>query len=200
MAERFVEFAHPRASRQETHQFRSSWLASSLRSLRAHGYLEAYRARLPARYHAPILESVAGVWLPIEVAIAHYASIDTLGIPPSTVFEMGREIQDHAQSILANLALRTSKGVGVTPWVVFSHFRKFWDRTWRGGDFAIDKLGPKEATIEIVGWSVAPSGYVRHAMRGVLDGVAGQFCEKVYVRELPALCAGLSLGYRVAWV
>jgi hypothetical protein len=200
MSERFEDFAHPEETRHTTSQFRSTWLASSLRALQSRGLTDAYKQHLPLRYHAPILESVAGVWLPIEVAVAHYASIDALAIPPSTVFEMGREIQEHSQSAIAQLALRTSKGVGVTPWVIFGNFRKLWDRTWLGGDFAIDKLGPKEATIEIVAWSCAPSSYVRHAMRGVFDGVIGLFCQKVYVREVPSKCVGLSLGYRIAWV
>jgi hypothetical protein len=197
--EPFEGFAHPASQLRETTLFRSTWLASSLRSLRARDLLEAYRARLPARFHAPVLESVAGVWLPIEVAIAHYDSIDALGIPAQTIFEMGQEIQNFAQSGIARLVLRTSRGAGVTPWAIFREFRRLWDRTWQGGDFEIAKAGPKDAQIHIVGWSVAPSTYVRHAMRGVLDGVTGMFCEKAFVREVPALCSGLSLGYRIAW-
>jgi hypothetical protein len=198
--ERFEDFAFPPSQQRETFQFRSTWLASSLRSLRDRSLLEAYRAHLPARFHAPVLESVAGVWLPVEIAVAHYASLDALDIPPSTVFEMGREIQTHAQSIVAKLVLRTSRSVGVTPWAIFGEMRKLWDRTWRGGDFMIGKAGPKEAEIHIVGWSVAPSPYIRHAMRGVLDGLTGMFCTKPYVRDVPEKCTGLQLGYRIAWV
>jgi hypothetical protein len=197
---RFVDFAHGPGSLVETSHFRSSWLGSSLRSLRTHRYFDAYERRLPAEFRAPILESLAGTWLPIEVAVAHYATVDALDIPPATIFEMGREVQDHAQSILAPLALRTAKGLGVTPWVLFGQFRKIWDRTFRGGDFAIDKIGPKEAELEIIAWTLAPSSYVRHGMRGVLEGMLGMFCEKVHVREVPLKCGKRSLGYRFSWV
>jgi hypothetical protein len=198
-AERFEDFAHPGKLR-ETFQFRSSWLGSSLAALRTRGLLEAYRERLPARYHEPIFAHVAGVWLAIDVAVAHYDSIDRLNIAASTVFEMGLQIQDHAQPILAPLALRAAKGAGVTPWTILAQSRKLWDRTWRGGDFAIDKLGPKEAELVIVGWTIAGSPYVRGAMRGIFHGLLGMFCEKVYVRDLPAKCTRLSLAYRFAWV
>ncbi len=100
---------------------------------------------------------------------------------------------------MAQLVLRTSRGAGVNPWVIFRELRPLWDRTWRGGDFAIYKAGPKDAQIHVVGWSVASSSYVHHAMRGVLDGVLSLFCEKAYVRELPALASRSSLGYRIAW-
>ncbi len=198
-AERFLEFGRPRESIEETTHFRSSWLASSLRALRARGYFDAYQQRLPSAFHAPVLESVAGAWLPIDVAVAHYAAIDSLGIPAAVMFDMGREVQNRAQAILAPLALRAAKDAGVTPWVVFGQAKKLWERTWRGGDFAVDKLGPKDAELEIVGWTVASSGYIRHAMRGVCDRMLGTFCQKVYVREVAAKCGKTSLAYRVAW-
>ena len=75
-----------------------------------------------------------------------------------------------------------------------------WNRTWEGGDFAIHKNGPKEAEFDIVGWSVAPSPYVHHAMRGVLHGATSFFCERVYVKEISVRSRGLDLSYRVAWV
>jgi hypothetical protein len=198
-AERFVDFGRPRESVEETTHFRSSWLASSLRALRTRGYFDAYHRRLPSQFHGPVLETVAGAWLPIDVAVAHYAAIDSLGIAPSVMFDMGREVQDHAQAILAPLALRAAKDAGVTPWVVFGQARKLWERTWRGGGFAVDKLGPKDAELELAGWTVASSGYIRHAMRGVCDGMLGMFCQKVYVREVAAKCRKTSLVYRIAW-
>jgi len=133
------------------------------------------------------------------VAVAHYAAIDALAISPRTAFEMGRDIQTHAQSVIAQLTLRATKSAGVTPWTIFRHFRVLWDRTWSGGDFAIYRSGPKEAELVIVGWSIAPFTYVRHSMRGALQGTTELFCEKMYVRELPQRSAGTSLGYRFAW-
>ena len=122
-----------------------------------------------------------------------------MGISNSTAFEMGREVQEQAQSVMAHLTLRASKGVGVTPWTIFRKLHMLWDRTWKGGDFAIYRSGPKEAELVIVGWPVARSAYVHHSMRGVLQGVTELFCERMYVRELPQKSIGTSLAFRFAW-
>jgi hypothetical protein len=193
---RFVHFAHPPEELVETTHFRSSWLNSSLRE---RGYFEGYVRGLPASFHDVVLASVAGTWLPIDVAIAHYAAVDALSIPAATIFEMGRQVQDHAQSIIAPLALRAARDLGVTPWFIFGQFRKIWDRTWRGGDFAIDKIGPKEADLEIVGWTVAGSAYIRNALRGVFDGMLGACCERVYIQEAPPRTRR-ALRFRFNWV
>jgi hypothetical protein len=131
---------------------------------------------------------------------AHYAAIDGLHVPSSTAFAMGNEIQSHAQSLVAQVAVRMSREAGVTPWTVFGQARKFWDRTWRGGDLQITKLGPKEGEIDLVGWTVASSPYVHHSMRGVIEGIAAPFCTRIYARELPDRSFGTSLAFRVAWV
>jgi len=193
-------FAHGPLHRKETTEFRSTWLASSLRSLRQRELIDAYRAQLPPAYHAQVLESVAGQWLPVRVAVAHYAAIDGLRLPTKTAFEMGSEIQNHAQSLVAQVAVRMSREVGVTPWTVLGQLRKLWDRTWRGGDFQLSKTGPKEAELDVVAWTVASSTYVHHSMRGVLEGIAAPFCTKVYARDLPERSSGTSLAFRIAWV
>ena len=87
----------------------------------------------------------------------------------------------------------------MTPWTVLGQVRKLWDRTWRGGDLAIDKLGPKDAELEFVGWPLASSPYVRHAMRGVCEGMLALFCQKVYVREVPKNRKS-AVTYRIGWV
>lgn len=196
----FEDFAVPAGRLRETYEFRSSWLASSLRAMRVREMLDDYRAHLPPRYHAPIFESVAGHWLPVEVAVAHYAAVDALNIPSRTAYEMGKEIQAFSHSALIGLAVRVAKTAGATPWTLFAQARKFWDRTWRGGDLAVYRLGPKEAEFHIVGWTIASSPYVHHAMRGIADGMAELVCTRVHTRDVPAKNSGTSLVLHVAWV
>jgi hypothetical protein len=78
---------------------------------------------MKAHLHAVVFQSVAGVWLPIEIAVAHYGEVDALGASPPA-FEMGRERQMHAQAIVAPIALRSAKLAGVTSWTLFSHWKK----------------------------------------------------------------------------
>jgi hypothetical protein len=192
-------FASDPAHRRETSAVRGTWLASSLRALRDRELIERYRAELPAQYHDAVFAS-AGQWLPVEVAVAHYAAIDRLELPAATAVAMGSEIQGYATSLMIRVAVRMSREAGITPWTAIGQFRKIWDRMWRGGDLQIVKVGPKEAEMDIVGWSIASSPYVHHSMRGVLEGAAAPFCTKAYAREIRERSGGTSVAFRVAWV
>jgi hypothetical protein len=180
-------------------RFRSTWLSSSVRALRERRLFDAYLTHLPAEYHDAILNTVVGVWLPTKVAEAHYDACDKLELPAQELVAIGSAVGLHAQGIVFSVAINLAKGAGVTPWLLLPRLPEVWYRIWIGGGVAIYKLGPKDARVEIGGWTCARTTYCRVAMRGVLQGLTGLFCERAYVREVPALCTKLTLGYRIAW-
>jgi hypothetical protein len=180
-------------------KFRSTWLTSSLRALKSRGRLEEYLRYLPRENHEMVMNSVAGVWLPIEVAVAHYDACDRLQLPPPELMAIGREVHSYAQATVFSLAVKLATGAGTTPWTVFTQFRRLWDRVWIGGGVGVFKLGPKEARIEVIGWPCSRSTYVRHAMRGVVGGMVELFSTKAYVTDLPKFCTQTRLAYRCAW-
>ncbi len=51
---------------------RSTILLGSMASLRAAGHFETYAAALPVEHRDVLFQTVAGVWIPVEVARAHY--------------------------------------------------------------------------------------------------------------------------------
>jgi hypothetical protein len=181
-------------------KFRSTWLTSSLRALKTRERLDEYLLRLPKEHHDAVTNSVAGVWLPVDVATAHYDACDRLQLPAAELFLIGHEVHHATQGTVFGTMLKVAKGAGVTPWTALSQCQRLWDRVWIGGGLAVFKLGPKEARIEFVGWPCAGSAYIRHAMRGVVCGMLELFCTKVYVKDLPDLCTSTTLGYRIAWV
>ena len=180
-------------------RFRSTWLASSLRSLRDHGFMDRYLANLPAQYHEPILTAVAGTWLPIEMGVAHYAACDALQLPNAEVIAIGREATTHVHGTVLSTFVRLARGAGVTPWTVLGRLHELWGRIWVGGGVAVAKLGPKEARIEIAAWPCATSIYCRTAMRGVIPAVADLFCQRSYANEIASLRTGTSLGFVLSW-
>ncbi len=182
-----------------TTSFRSTWLTSSLRSLRARGLLDRYFELLPREHHDSVRGSVAGVWLPTAVAVAHYAACDAFELSDLELLAIGAEVSEHAYSTALAIAVRLAKGAGVTPWTVISRFPQMWSRIWIGGGVAIYKLGPKDARIEIAGWQCASCRYTKVAMRGVLGGLLELFCQKTFVNTIPQLCTPSTLGYRVSW-
>lgn len=182
-----------------TSQFRSTWLSSSLRSIRERNLLESYLAHLPHEHHEAVLSTVVGVWLPAEIAVAHYEACDRLELTEQEQVAIGAEVGRHAQGTVLSVAVSLAKGAGVTPWTILTRLPSTWQRIWVGGGVAIIKLGPKDARIEVAGWQCARVRYTRVAMRGVISGLVELFCEKAYVRELRALCTPMTLGYRVSW-
>lgn len=182
-----------------TTQFRSTWLSSSLRSIRERNLLESYLAHLPREHHDAVLSTVVGVWLPAEIAVAHYAACDRLGLTEQEQVAIGAEVGRHAQGTVLSVAVSLAKGAGVTPWTIMTRFPSAWQRIWKGGGISVIKLAPKDARIEIAGWPCARVPYARVALRGVISGLVELFCEKAYARELRALCTQMTLAYRVSW-
>jgi hypothetical protein len=183
----------------EAQEVRSTWLTSSLDALRRHGYLEAYRARLPAQHHDPIFHMVAGSWLPASLAYAHYCACDALEITPQQHFAMGAEVGAFAHRAYIAVALQAARGMGVTPFTFLDALPKLWTRMWRGGELSTHREGPKDARIDIRDWAIAPIPYVRGASRGVLTALAAPLAAKVYVSELKSE-RGRNFSCRVAWV
>jgi hypothetical protein len=198
-SEWFLPFRYPRGQTPETTHFRSTWIASSLKSMREHGYFDRWSEAIEPKYRDIILQSVAGTWLPVEVAVAHYRAYSTLNLAPSSIVQLGHEVQHRVNSTVLSTVVRLSKSAGVTPWLLFSHYQRLWDRVWMGGDIAVEKLGPKEAVVECVGCTLAASEYYRLGFRGVHAGLAEMFCTKVYVSEERGSLTPTSVRWRVAW-
>lgn len=180
-------------------QFRSTWLSSSLRSLRERELLDTYLGHLPPRYHESVLAPVAGLWLPIEVAVAHYKACDALALSSVDVLAIGREATNRVHGTILSTFVRLARNAGITPWMALPRMQELWARIWMGGGVSVIKLGPKEARIEIAGWPCAASPYCRIALRGVLPGIVDLFCMKSYARDLPKLATETTLGYVLSW-
>jgi hypothetical protein len=198
-AEAFVPYDYPRGRVPLVRTFRSTWLVSSIAALRERGLIERYLEILPGQYHQAVMASVAGVWLPVEVSVAHYDACEALQLPPEEVIAIGRQVTELVHKTSYSLAIRLVKEAGVTPWACLALQKKLWQRVWEGGDVAVFKLGPKEARVEVAGWPCSRVPYCRRALRGLLVGQTELFCKKAYATEISRLCTPTTLGYRVAW-
>ena len=111
-----VPFALPREKLPLATQVRSTLVASSLRSVRGHGFYDRYVALLDPGWRDAVLHAVAGVWLPLAAGVAHYKACDALGVSPAEQMEIGREVGDRIQGTFLASMVRVAKGAGVTPW------------------------------------------------------------------------------------
>jgi hypothetical protein len=194
-------FPVPRSQIRDATEFRSTWLTASQQTLRHRGLFARYETYLPPSRREEILGLVAGVWLPMSVARDHYTACDALELDTQTLYEIGRDSTRRVNQTILSLVARLSRGAGATPWTVLSHSQKLWERTCSGGGaIGVFPLGPKEARIEVVGYPLAGLKYNRVTFRGIVGGIAEMFCEKLYVVEIPKLCSGRELGFKLSWV
>jgi hypothetical protein len=179
---------------------RSTQVAASVLALRAKGYFDRYLANLPASFHEPVLHSVPGTWVHIDVGVAHYRAAEALGLSVEQQFEMGRGVAERIQNGLLGTLVRLAKTAGVTPWMGLEYMPKLWQRTLIGGAAAVYRLGPKEARVECHGMPVlAGLGYFRNGFRGMIASSGELFASKVYVSDLATYVVRGVIGFRVAW-
>jgi hypothetical protein len=178
--------------------YRSTWLLSSLQALRDRGHIERYYEALQPEYQEAIRSMVAGVWVPLDLARAHYRACDALGLGVTEQIALGRAVSDKAQGTMLGHVVRMAKAAGVTPWTVLPQYHRLYQRGVQGSGVAVFKIGPKEARIEIVACELFDIPYFRTAFRGVLQGIAGLFCRTSFIHDVPTTEPGTAT-YRFQW-
>jgi hypothetical protein len=176
---------------------RSTLITSSLRTLEERGLLERYYSLLAPEHAATLRGAVAGTWLRVEVAIAHYRACDGLGLSTMEQVEMGRLVGDKIQGTLWGRLVTVAKQAGVTPWAVIERFDRFYERLTLGGGIAVTRLADKDALIDIYKVPLFETPYFAHAWRGVIQGICDLFCTRAYVKA--GRLAGEKMTYTLAW-
>ena len=111
------------------------------------------------------------MWIPTALAEAHYTACNGLGYAPREFAEMGKDVGDRIHGTMLSTAVRLAKGAGVTPWTIYAQFGRFWERIFIGGGIAVQKLGPKEAHVEVVGQPLVGIHYYRAAQKALFLGL-----------------------------
>ncbi len=178
---------------------RSTVLIGSLATIRELGRIAEYESRLSAPHRDILFNLVAGTWVPIEVAYAHYDACEYLNFPVEQQVANGRATFDKTSGTLLGTVIRMAKEAGVSPWNIFPQFQRFWSRGYDGNGVAVFKMGPKEARVEVVQNRLCDSRYYRNALRGLVLGVTDLFCSKSYSTEKPGMRVPMAMTFRVQW-
>src|ERR1700692_4657296 len=128
---------------------RSTLILGGLASLRAAGLGEAYDAVSPVEVRRVLESSVAGMWIPVETAVAHYLACDKLGVSAESAAQLGRGTFQRTKGLLLGTAIGLAKGAGVTPRTLIPHLQRFWLRGIDGGGVRAIEVGPKEVRIDV---------------------------------------------------
>jgi hypothetical protein len=177
---------------------RSTILLGSIAGLRKAGHLEAYSSALSSAHREVLLQAVAGTWIPIDAALAHYRACAALGLTADAEVELGTSTFAQAGSIFGTI-MRLGKGAGVTPWSILPQFQRFWDRGYDGGGLRVLRLGPKEARMDLIQCPLADIRYYRNACRGLVVTILQLFCQRLYAQEIPSMRSQGSMALRAQW-
>src|ERR1700681_314116 len=64
---------------------RSTLIMAGIQSLREQGLFQRYSETISSDLRERIAGLAAGIWVPVEIAVAHYSAMDRLGIEPHTI-------------------------------------------------------------------------------------------------------------------
>jgi hypothetical protein len=177
---------------------RSTMIIASLRALRGRGKIERYVGAVDPRARDELLALASPVWVRIELAEAHYAACDALGLSTTEMLEIGAEVS-RVDAAGAHVLIGIARAGGITPWSVLSRLPAGWNRMYQGSAFRWAKAGPKEAKIVLAGNRLARFNYWRIGVRGVGEGLFRQFCSRVYIKEVAERRTLDSASYVMSW-
>jgi hypothetical protein len=168
---------------QPVTHWRSTWITSSLQTLRARGLFERYAKALSDEHRATLPLTVPGLWMPVATARAHYQACDALGLSQSETRDLGLAVGERAQGNILRTVVAMMKRVGVDGWSLMGQVPRIWERGARGGAVAVYKVGPKEANVEVLGCELFEVPYFRAAFHGVVLGVLRLVTQRAYAHE-----------------
>lgn len=182
----------------EVNKVRSTLLASSLRTLKDHGYYETYLSHLPEQYHEAVLLTLAPVWHPLDIAMAHYAACDAIGVGEEEMREIGEAVAQSVMGTFLGTLVRSTRSAGTSPWIPLRNYDKLWARLMDGGRLRIVRTGPKDAKVISEGIPMFEHTYFRVAYAGVVKGSLGLFARTIYSKS--KLVTPTRLDVSVSWV
>lgn len=146
---------------------RSTLITSSLTSLRARGLFPRYDAAQRSVHRNLILSCVAGEWLDLEVARAHYETCEALGLTPEEQYAIGKDVSKRLHDTFLGLVVKAARGVGVTPWLLLAKGNTMQSRLNQGGGIRVTRLSAHAARVEVARCPLMAIPYQRHALLGV---------------------------------
>jgi hypothetical protein len=178
---------------------RSTLIISGIQTLRARGLYDRYVELLSPALRQEIMSLVAGLWVPCELALEHYRTMDRLGLSKSSIEAIGAEVAERgSKTTLARLP--AVKREDVTPWNVLLLAHRNLDGNWRGSDIMVTKEGPQEAIFIWAAHPCASIPYFVFSFGGFLRAMVGHFCTQAFHRIVSERSSPTSMAIWLSWV
>jgi hypothetical protein len=200
MAEVVKEYPPPGERVRPVEHLRSTIILAAMNALRERGRFEAWSAALDPESREALTGVIAGTWVPVPLAMAHYRACDSLGLPHDEVVGIGQSVGTSAHANVFHVLKKIVSTIGATPWSLAEHYERLWTRALDGGGFRIVRVGPKDSHIEVQRVPMSASAYFRAAFCGVNLAALNLLSTKCYVRVSSIARARDGFTIRVAWV
>jgi len=197
--EPFLQHRRTPAHLSQVSRVRSTLVSSSLHAVKKHGLWERYDAALPALHRDAIASCVAGSWMSLAVATAHYEAMDALGLDAASVAAFGADVSRQTQHTFLSTMTRLATTSGATPWSALGQFQRLWDRIFDGGDIAVWKTGPKDAVVEATGCPLFRVRYFRSGYAHYVRVLCELFATRVFAREITRQATSDSAALQIMW-
>jgi hypothetical protein len=194
-----LPFSAPPPSLGAASAARSTLVTTSIQSLRRRGLYERYARHLTGEQQEAMRMIVAGTWLPMELAFAHYAACDALGLGAAEQTAIAMEVGDRVNGTFLGTVLRMAKSLGASPWSALGQSAKLYERLFCGGGIAVSRKGPKDARVDLIGNPLCTIEYFRTGVCGVYQAALQPLCRRVSALELVARATSHSMSMRIAW-
>ncbi len=176
----------------------------ALTQLRHAGHIDDYLARLPTMHHGTLLEALASTWVPVEALVAHFATLDGMLIGGAPLARLAEPASASLFTSLFSTLLRASRAVGADRgmWTFLNQGDRVWSRIYDGGGCKVVQVGPKDATVEIVGLPYASSPSFRTMACGALRSLIAMTTARAGVVKIIATREAQAdrLRFSIGWV
>jgi hypothetical protein len=179
---------------------RSILLTSSLQMMKQRGHFERYLEVVSPAHRDQILYTLAPTWVPIRVAEAHYQAWEALDLPDAEIEQLASGVSNRIRDTFLGVVIRSSRGMGATPWVLLNYASRLWCRVFQGGCVRLTQRGPKEVLLESSGLTMFDGRAFPIAYRTVIASGLGLFARTLYVRVQPPSKKRQSIALLISWV
>ena len=176
---------------------RGSLIVSSLETLRELDLFERYLGCLPADQHDAVLYILASSWVPIELAMTHYAACEAMQLSEAELEAIGRHVSKRIMGTFLATLVKSAHALIAPDRVPLRQYPKLWQRLLRGGGCAVSVLGLKDARIESRGIPMFRFRYFRVGYTGLIKGAGSVFQAKFQARIRHATDNSLTID--ISW-
>src|SRR5258706_15920689 len=94
---------------------RSAHVERGLDALRQRGLYDKWAAAAGGETRDAMATTVAGMWIPVELAMRHYRACEALGLSHDEALAIGSSVGAHIRDSMLLMIRRVANGGGVTP-------------------------------------------------------------------------------------